>query len=112
MNSRAGFSKISMSRIGNDLGRRLACTMRSPPSRFLMALVAMVVRGHRALTAMPFGPQLAGKPENAQAHAVLRQRIGHMRREPFLVHVEGRRQHEDVRIGGPSPDAEWRISTP
>ena len=62
VNSRAGFWKIGIGRVGEDLRRaRLACTMRSPPSRFLIAAVAMVVRGQSALTAMPRSPQLAGE---------------------------------------------------
>ncbi len=44
---------------------------RSPPSRFLIAAVAMVVRGHSALTAMPLRAQLAGEAEHDQAHAEL-----------------------------------------
>ena len=72
----------------------------SPPSRFLTAAVAMVVRGHSALTAMPLRAQLAGKPEHDQAHAELGHGVGGVGREPFLLHVERRRQHQDVRVRG------------
>ena len=58
----------------------------------------MIVRGHNALTAMPWS-QLAGETEHDQAHAELRHAIGGMRGEPFLLHIERRRDHQDVRIG-------------
>ena len=57
--------------IGHDLGRARHRIIASPPSRFLIAAVAMVVRGHSALTAMPSASKLAGKPQRAQAHAEL-----------------------------------------
>ena len=60
----------------------------------------MMVRGHSALTAIAFRAQFAGEPEHDEAHAELGHRIGGVRREPFLLHVERRRDHQDVRIGG------------
>ena len=66
-----------------------------------MAAVAMIVRGQSALTAMPLAAQLAGKPEHEQAHAELGDRVGGVRREPALLHIERRRKHQNVRIGGP-----------
>ena len=45
-------------------------------------------------------PQLAREAQHAQAHAELGHRIGEVRREPFLLHVERRRQHQDVRVLG------------
>ncbi len=39
---------------------------RSPPSRFLMAAVAMVVRGQSALTAMPFARSSPARPSTTR----------------------------------------------
>ena len=63
----------------------------------MIAAVAMVVRGHSALT-RDLAAQFAGQPQHHQAHAELGHRIGGVRREPFLLHVERRRQHQDVRV--------------
>ena len=41
--------------------------------------------------------QFAGEAEHDQAHAELGHGIGGVRREPFHVHVERRRQHQNVR---------------
>ena len=70
---------------------------RSPPSRFLIAAVAIVVRGHSALTAMPFVAQLAGKAEHDQAHAELGDRVGGAAGEPFSCMSSG---GEIIRICG------------
>ena len=45
------------------------------------------------------GAQFAGQAEHDQAHAELGHAVGGVRREPFLLHVERRRDHEDMRIG-------------
>ena len=56
------------------------------------------VRGHSALTAMPSRAELLGHAEHAHAHAELRHRVGDVRREPPRLHVERRREVEDVRV--------------
>src|SRR5215468_2248863 len=73
---------------------------RSPPRRFLMAAVAMVVRGHSALTAMPFSRSSPdGETQHDEAHAVLGDRIGGAAGKPFFPQVERGRIHQDVGIG-------------
>ena len=72
--------------------------MSSPPSRFCTAAVAMTVRGHSALTAIPFGRNSPARPSTTELGAKLCP-IGGVRREPLLLHIERRRDHEDVRIG-------------
>ena len=68
----------------------------------------MVVRGHSEFTATPWGAELGRHAERAHAHAVLRHRVGDMILEPLRLHVERRRQVEDVRIRAPSPGAGCR----
>ena len=63
-----------------------------------MAAVAMVVRGHSALTAMPFCAQFAGETQHHEAHAVLGDGIGGAAGKPFFPHVERGRIHQDVGI--------------
>jgi hypothetical protein len=45
------------------------------------------------------GLQLAGQAERDDAHVELGHGVGDVRREPLRVHVERRRQHENVRVG-------------
>ena len=58
----------------------------------------MTVLGQRALTATPASPELLRHAEHAHAHPVLRHRVGDVVREPLRVHVERRREVEDVRV--------------
>ena len=44
--------------------------------------------------------QFAGEAQHRHAHAEFRHGIGGMRGEPFFLHVERRRQHQHMRIGG------------
>ena len=92
-------------RVGHDL--RLA---RLPHDR--IAAEQILHRRGRDHGARPqrvdgdsFLPQLAGKPEHHHAHAELRHGVGGVRREPFLFHVERRRNHQDVRVWRFLPDA-------
>ena len=48
--SRAGRTRIAWAASAMISGLRLRFTIASPPSRFWIAAVAIVVRGHRALT--------------------------------------------------------------
>ena len=67
-----GLLRRQHGRVGHDLRRAAApARSRSPPSRFLTAAVAMVVRGHSALTAIPSRRNSSAMPEHAHAHAVL-----------------------------------------
>ncbi len=58
----------------------------------------MVVRGHSALTATPADFSSADQAQHAHAHAELRHGVGGGMLEPFGLHVERRRQHQDMRI--------------
>ena len=60
----------------------------------------MVVRGHSALTATPDGFQFGRQAEHAHAHAELRHGVGGGVLEPFRLHVERRRQHQNMRVFG------------
>ena len=62
LNSRAGFWKISHAASARISGVREARMIASPPSRFLIAAVAIVVRGQSALTAMPRARNSPAKP--------------------------------------------------
>ena len=42
--------------------------------------------------------ELSGKAQHAKAHAEFRDGIGEVRGEPALLHVERRREHQDVRV--------------
>ena len=86
--------------IGHDLGL-------APALHHLRAAEEILHRGGRDHGPRPqrvdgdaLRPQLAGKPEHDHAHAEFGHRISGVRREPFLLHVERRRHHQDVRIGG------------
>src|SRR6185369_656981 len=48
----------------------------------------------------PVAFEFVGKPEDAKAHAVLRDRIGDVAREPLRMHVERRRYHQNMRVIG------------
>ena len=61
----------------------------------------MIVRGHRAFTRDPGSAQLLGHPQHAHRHAEFRDRVGHVRCEPFRLHVERRRKRQDVRVRTP-----------
>ena len=74
--------------------------MASPPRRLPTAAVAIVVRGHSALTATPAVFSSADRPEHAHAHAELRHGVGGGVFEPFRLHVERRRQHQNMRVFG------------
>ena len=65
----------------------------------MIAAVAMVVRGHKRVDRDALPRSSPARPEHDQAHAELRHRIGGVRGEPFLLHVERRRQHQNVRVG-------------
>ena len=47
-------------------GLRDICTVSSPPSRFLIALVAIVVRGHSAFTAIPLARNSPASPSTTR----------------------------------------------
>ena len=111
---------VKLDRLVEDRGRRSrrgspACASGASgprrPGCCWIAAVAMVVRGHSALTPMP-PARLAGEAEHDEAHAELGHRIGGVRREPLLLHVERRRQHQDMRVSRPSPDRAARASRP
>ena len=63
-------------------GVRELAIASSPPSRFWTAAVAMIVRGHSELAAMPSSLQLLGQAERAQAHPVLGDRVAEVRARP------------------------------
>src|SRR5262245_66522522 len=72
--------------------------MASPPSRFLIAAVAIVVRGHSALTAMPLGRSSPASPSTTMLMPKFGHRVACIWREPFFHHVERRGEHQDVRV--------------
>ena len=43
-------------------------------------------------------PQFPGQPQHHHAHAEFRHCIGGRGGKPFFLHVEGRRQHQDMRV--------------
>ena len=51
---------------------RLARISLSPPSKFATAAVAIVVRGHKALTAIPSRFSSAASPQHTEAHIIWR----------------------------------------
>jgi hypothetical protein len=87
VNSRAGLVKI-VRRIAHDLGVRLIRIMASPPRRLPTAAVAIVVRGHSALTATP-APFNSPDKWLAHAHAELRHGVGGRVLEPFCFMSSG-----------------------
>ncbi len=62
VNSRDGFVKMTWAASPMISGVRLARIMASPPKRLPTAAVAMVVRGHNALTATPAPFNSADRP--------------------------------------------------
>ena len=81
-------------------GERLIAATASPPSRLRTAAVSIAVSGHSELTAMPSAGELRAHAQRAHRHAELRHRVGDVVLEPFGLHVERRRQIQDVRVGG------------
>ena len=65
-----------------------------------MAAVAMIGARPERVDRDALAAQLAGEAEGEHAHAELGDRVGDVRREPSLPHVERRRKHEDVRVRG------------
>ncbi len=72
----------------------------SPASTLRIAAVAMAVRGHERIEGDP-AFELFGHAQHAQAHAVLRHGVGGVgARTSSALHVQRRRKHQHMRVGG------------
>ena len=58
----AGLAKMAVRGVRQNVGQRERRMISSPPSRLRIAAVAMVVRGHSALTAMPWSATRRASP--------------------------------------------------